>query len=238
MTPPHDPGPGQPGRDVAGSGNSGSNDPGPGPRGDIVLLRHGETQWSRTGRHTGTSDVPLTKHGREQARALRPRLQARRFALVLTSPRQRARDTLRLAGGMPAQIDDDLAEWDYGDFEGLTTPQIRDRQPGWTIWSGDLPGGESARQVGARADRVLERVLPALEQGDVLICGHGHFGRVLTARYLGLPVAGGAHFMLAPATLSVLSQEHDVPAVRQWNVPAEPTGAFAQSRPANQSLPG
>src|SRR5882762_10151243 len=171
--------------------------------GELLICRHGETEWSRSGRHTGATDVPLTPAGQANAGALRPLLADRPIAHALVSPRQRARDTARLAGIVDPIVTDDLAEWDYGKYEGLTTAEIRRDRPGWTIWNGDPPGGETAAAVGRRADRLLHRITPLLADGDVLVVGHGHFGRVLAARYLALPVAAGALLRLDPATLCV-----------------------------------
>jgi len=182
----------------------------------LVLVRHGQTEWSAAGRHTGRTDVPLTDEGAAQARALAPRLAERSFALVLVSPRRRARDTARLAGvAEPAEIDDDLAEWDYGDYEGRTSDEIHETDPGWTIWSAGAPGGETPAQVAARADRVIARALAA--DGDVLLVAHGHLLRVLTARWLGLEAAGGRYFRLEPATLSELGYERDQRVIARWN---------------------
>src|SRR5256885_680847 len=183
------------------------------PRGELLICRHGETEWSRSGRHTGTTDVPLTSAGEANATTLRPLLAERQIAHALVSPRRRAQDTARLAGVVEPAVTDDLAEWDYGDYEGLTTAEIRRERPGWTIWNGDPPGGESADAVGRRADRLLDRIVPLLPDGDVLAVGHGHFGRVLAARYLRLPVSRGALLRLDPATLCVLGTEHDAPTV-------------------------
>jgi probable phosphoglycerate mutase len=188
----------------------------------LVLVRHGETEWSRTGRHTGRTDVPLTPLGDKQAAALAPMLAAllagRPPALVLTSPRVRARRTAELAG-LPAGVEPDLAEWEYGKYEGLTTPQIRQNRPEWTIWTGDPPGGETAAQVGARVDRLLARVHAALPAGDVVLFAHGHVGRVVAARYLGLPAAGGRLFALEPAAPCLLDTEHGSPVISRWNLP-------------------
>ncbi len=195
--------------------------------GELCVVRHGETEWSRNGRHTGVTDIPLTTTGEKQARALALLLAGVCPATVFTSPRGRAVRTAELAGlGDLCSIEvlDDLAEWEYGEYEGVTTPEIRKTRPGWTIWTGDPPGGETAAQVGARADRVLERVHTALATGPVVTVGHGHFSRVLTARWLGLPVSGGAMFVLGPASPCLLGREHGQPAVLRWNVPnpAEP----------------
>jgi probable phosphoglycerate mutase len=182
---------------------------------ELWLVRHGETEWSRSGKHTSTTDLPLTDAGRRVAEGLRARLEAESFALVLTSPRERARETARLCGYADAEIDDDLVEWDYGDLEGLTTEQIRQTEPGWTIWDGRVPGGEDAAQVAERLDRVIERCRTA--SGRVLLFGHGHSLRALAARWLGLPVADGRHLRLDTATISVLGWERDTPVVLRWN---------------------
>jgi probable phosphoglycerate mutase len=185
---------------------------------DVVLARHGETEWSRTGRHTGTTDVPLTDHGRAQAAALAGRLAPLGpFGLVLTSPLARAADTCALAGfGSVAEVDDDLREWDYGDDEGLTTPEIRERVPGWTVWTHGPTNGEAAASVAARVDRVIARAR-SVAGGPVLLFAHGHLLRVLAARWLGLTPAEGRLFVLDPATVSVLGWERDTPALRSWN---------------------
>ena len=182
----------------------------------LWLARHGETEWSRLGRHTGRTDMPLTDVGREQAGRLAAALAGRRYGLVLTSPLSRAADTARLAGfGDTLEIDDDLAEWDYGDLEGMRTVEIRERYAGWTIWQGPWPGGESIEDVAARADRVIERARAS--DGDVLVFAHGHLLRVLAARWLGLPPASGGMFSLATATVSVLGWERGAPVVDRWN---------------------
>lgn len=186
---------------------------------DVVLVRHGETEWSATGRHTGRTDVVLTERGRRQGEALRPLLAGRRFALVLTSPLVRAAETARLAG-LEAEPDDDLREWDYGVHEGRTTPEIREEVPGWTIWAGPVPGGEAIAAVAARADRVIARIEGV--EGDVALVAHGHLLRVLAARWLGLAPEAGAGLMLDTGTLSVLSHERDTRALRLWNgLPAD-----------------
>jgi probable phosphoglycerate mutase len=190
------------------------------PQSDLVLVRHGETEWSLSGRHTGTTDLPLTERGREQARRLAPLLAGRDFALVLTSPLQRARTTCELAGlGGQAQIEPDLVEWNYGEYEGLTPEEIERRAPGWMIFTDGCPGGESPQQVGRRVDRILGRVRGA--GGDVALFAHGHVLRLLAARWLGLPPADGRHFLLDTATLSVLGHYRGAPALRRWNVPIE-----------------
>jgi broad specificity phosphatase PhoE len=182
---------------------------------EVWLVRHGETEWSRNGRHTSTTDLPLTDDGQKVAEGLRDRLAATAFSLVLTSPRTRARETARLAGHGDAEVDDDLVEWDYGDLEGLTTEQIRTTYPGWTIWDGPVPGGESAQQVATRLDRVVARCRAV--EGRVLLFGHGHCLRALAARWLDLPVTQGCHLRLDTATTSVLGWERDTPVVARWN---------------------
>ncbi|HEX3929110.1 MAG TPA: histidine phosphatase family protein [Nocardioides sp.] len=183
---------------------------------EVWLVRHGETEWSRDGRHTSTTDLPLTEPGRAVAATLRRRLADEEFSLVLTSPRERARETARLGGHPEAQVDDDLVEWDYGELEGLTTEQIRETYPGWTIWQGPVPGGESAGQVSDRLDRVVARCRAT--GGRVLLFGHGHCLRALAARWLELPVAEGRHLRLDTATISVLGFERDTPVVLRWNL--------------------
>jgi probable phosphoglycerate mutase len=184
----------------------------------VVLARHGETEWSLSGRHTGKTDIPLTEEGRRQAVALGPRLSAWTFSLVLTSPLQRARETCRLAGfGERAQVRPDLAEWDYGRYEGLTSKQIDELRPNWSLWRDGGPGGETAADVGRRADRVVAEVRRV--DGDVLIFAHGHVLRVLASRWLGEPPEGGRHYALQTATVSVLSYEHADPVIQRWNLP-------------------
>ncbi|HTY71820.1 MAG TPA: histidine phosphatase family protein [Actinomycetes bacterium] len=203
---------------------------------ELVLLRHGETAWSRAGRHTGRTDVPLTERGREQAAAAGALLAGRAFALVLSSPLQRARETAGLAGYADPRLEPDAVEWDYGGYEGLTSEQIR-AQVGhdWTIFSdGVVPGatpGESLAQVAARADRVLARALEA--RGDVLLFSHGHFLRVLAARWVGQPPGFAARLALGTAALSRLGYEHGTPAVLEWNRSAglSPPGADAGATP-------
>jgi broad specificity phosphatase PhoE len=188
-----------------------------GPR--VWIVRHGETEWSRSGQHTGRTDLSLTPEGERQAEALGRVLVGRRFALVLTSPRRRARDTCRIAGfAAEAQEDPDLAEWDYGEYEGMTRREIEQRDPGWTIWTHGVPGGETADQVAARADRIVGKAAAA---GDALLFSHGHLLRVLAARWLGLPLEEGRRFVLDPATLGILGAERDARVVRVWNAPAE-----------------
>jgi broad specificity phosphatase PhoE len=185
------------------------------------LIRHGETEWSKSGKHTGRTDVPLTELGREQARGIRERLEGLDFSLVLSSPMSRALDTARLAGfGDRVVLDDDLREWDYGAYEGVTTPDIRKTVPGWTVWTHPTPEGETADQVTTRVDRVIERVRS--EDGEVLVFGHGHLLRVLAARWLGLGAPDGRRFALHTSTLSVLGWERETPVIERWNDVAEP----------------
>ena len=183
---------------------------------EIYLVRHGETEWSLSGQHTGITDIPLTETGRKVAKRFEPVLATETFALVLTSPLQRARETCELAGlGERAEIDRDLMEWDYGEYEGLTPSQIHATAPGWMIFSHGCPGGENPEQVGARVDRVIARVRALA--GHVALFAHGHVLRVFAARWLGLPAASGCHFLLDTATLSVLSSYRSIPAIKRWN---------------------
>jgi broad specificity phosphatase PhoE len=182
---------------------------------ELWIVRHGPTEWSRNGRHTSVTDLPLLPESEDDARDLAPRLAHLDPVLVLTSPRLRARRTAELAGFADAVVDDDLAEWAYGDYEGITTPVIREGAPGWSIWTDGCPDGESPDEVGARLDRVAARAREA--DGPVLVFAHGHSLRVLVARWLGLPVSGGRHFLLDTATVSVLGDDRGEPAVRRWN---------------------
>lgn len=177
----------------------------------LVLLRHGETTWSAAHKHTGRTDLPLTERGEEQARAAGQLLAGLKLRdpLVLTSPRERAIHTAALAGFTETAVDGDLAEWDYGDYEGLTTAEIRESAPHWTIWSGAVPGGESAEQVRARADRVLASVEPELAARDIVLVGHGHFSRALIARWAELDVREGRRFAMSTAAATVLGYEHE-----------------------------
>jgi broad specificity phosphatase PhoE len=186
-------------------------------RSEVWLVRHGETEWSRDHRHTSTTDLPLTDKGTWVARSLAGALD-RDFALVLTSPRRRALETAELAGHRDAEVDDDLAEWAYGEYEGVTTDEIRQQVPDWTVWTHTSPGGESAAEVSERLDRVAARLRGA--EGDALVFGHAHALRALTARWLGLPVADGRLFRLDTATVSVLGYERETPVVLRWNAPA------------------
>jgi probable phosphoglycerate mutase len=191
------------------------------PPGRIFLIRHGETEWSATGRHTSRTDVPLTENGRALAGAAGRVLAGLRgsgpFALELTSPRRRAVDTAALAGLSPA-VDERWVEWDYGEYEGLTTPQIRESVPDWTVWTHPIPGGETAEQVAARADEVLAAAGHARGGGDVVLVGHGHFSRVLTARWLGLPARAGVGFALDAGGLTVLGDERGRPRLDHANL--------------------
>lgn len=182
----------------------------------VYLARHGETEWSLSGQHTGITDIPLTENGRNLAKRLAPVLATERFALVLTSPLERARKTCELAGlGAHAEIDRDLMEWNYGEYEGLTPKQIDAQAPGWMIFTDGCPGGETPEQAGARADRLVARVRSV--EGDVALFAHGHIFRVFAARWLGLPATAGCHFLLDTATLSILSYYRNLPAIRRWN---------------------
>ncbi|KOV92154.1 phosphoglycerate mutase [Streptomyces sp. NRRL B-3648] len=189
-----------------------------------MLVRHGETEWSRSGQHTSWTDLPLTEHGEEQAKSLAPLLTGRTYARALASPLGRALRTAELAGIPGVVTDPDLHEWDYGGYEGVTTAAIHRSRPGWDLWTDGVPPGpqghpgESPQQAGARADRVLARLSPALAEGDVVLVAHAHFLRVLTARRLGLPAAEGRLFQLATGTVSRLSTEHDRPVIAEWNV--------------------
>ena len=180
---------------------------------EVWLVRHGETAWSRDHRHTSTTDLELTADGEAVARGLVPRLR-RSFDLVLTSPRRRARDTAALAGHPDAEVDADLVEWGYGDYEGVTTAEIRETVPGWTVWTHPTPGGEDAEQVTERLDRVVARLR---DQPSALVFGHGHALRALAARWVGLPVSEGRLLRLDTATVSVLGFEREQPVVLRWN---------------------
>jgi probable phosphoglycerate mutase len=193
--------------DMSGSANA-----------EVWLVRHGETEWSRDGRHTSVTDIPLTEVGVEVAHGLAERLADTEFGLVLTSPRSRARRTAELAGFAEAEVDEDLVEWAYGDYEGITTAEIREREPGWTIWTHPAPGGETAAEVTERLDRVVARVGAALaEDRRVLLFGHGHALRALAARWIEQPVDEGRFLRLDTATISVLGYERENPVILRWN---------------------
>ncbi|MBC7271209.1 MAG: histidine phosphatase family protein [Streptomyces sp.] len=193
---------------------------------DLFLVRHGETEWSRSGRHTGLTDVPLTEQGRQEARRLVPMIRSHRIGAAFVSPSQRARETAELIGLTEARVDADLHEWDYGAYEGVTTVEIHRERPGWFLFTDGVEAGppdrpgESPKEVGERADRVLAKVDAALAntEGCVVLVAHGHFLRVLTARRLGLPPADGALFQLATGTVCRLSTEHGRPVIAAWNV--------------------
>jgi broad specificity phosphatase PhoE len=184
--------------------------------GEAVLVRHAETEWSRSGRHTGRTDLPLTEHGREVARSLRERLSGWRFDLVLVSPSARARETCELCGlGADAGVRQDLLEWDYGDYEGLTTAEIRGQRPDWLLWRDGCPGGESPAEVGARADRVIGEI--AADGGDVAVFSHGHMLRVLGARWIALGAESGGRLGLSTGAICVLGHERDTAVIARWN---------------------
>jgi broad specificity phosphatase PhoE len=184
----------------------------------VYLIRHGETEWSISGQHTGTTDIPLTANGRGVAKLFKPLFAKLKLALILTSPLQRARVTCELSGlGDLAQVDRQLMEWNYGEYEGLTTDHIHTTLPGWALFSDGCPGGETPGQIGDRVDQVIAKVRAA--EGDVALFAHGHVLRVLAARWLGFPTQAGSHLLLDTATLSVLSYYRDVPAIKQWNAP-------------------
>jgi broad specificity phosphatase PhoE len=184
---------------------------------EVWLVRHGETEWSRDGRHTSRTDLPLTERGEAAAAVLAEALDSVAFDAVLTSPRERARRTAELAGFSQARLDDDLVEWDYGEYEGISTPQIRESVPSWTVWTHPSPRGETADEVGSRIDRVIARLDAG--QGRALVFGHSHALRVLAARWLGQPVSHGRFFKLDTATISVLGYERETPVLLRWNSP-------------------
>jgi broad specificity phosphatase PhoE len=184
----------------------------------VYLIRHGETEWSLSGQHTGLTDISLTENGRNVAKRLKPLLATKKFALVLTSPLKRALETCELAGFSDRyEIDCDLLEWNYGEYEGLTPQQIHSFRPGWLIFTDGCPGGESPEEVETRVDRVITKVRAV--EGHVALFAHGHVLRTLAARWLGLPVSLGCHFLLDPATLNIMSYYRGLPAVKQWNAP-------------------
>ena len=200
---------------------------------EVLLCRHGETEWSRDMLHTSYTDIPLTENGRREAERLREALKPREFELVLTSPLQRAAETCRLAGlGDRAETTDALLEWDYGEYEGITTREIRETRPGWFLWRDGCPGGETAADVGARVDPLIERI--AGLEGDVAVFSHGHLLRVLTARWLKLGPETGALFALGTGTLSILGFERETRVIRRWNAPvvAAPSASPASAAEA------
>jgi broad specificity phosphatase PhoE len=191
---------------------------------EIVLVRHGETEWSRDLRHTGSTDIPLTERGRKEARGLPSALSEWSFTRVITSPLERAVETAELAGlGERAERSDVLLEWDYGDYEGITTEEIRATRPGWSVWRDGCPGGETAAEVGGRVEPLVEELKHS--DGDVALFAHGHLLRVLAARWLGLPPEAGALLALSTATLSALGFERETAVIRRWNAPVPGPGA-------------
>jgi broad specificity phosphatase PhoE len=192
----------------------------------LWLIRHGETEWSKSGQHTGRTDLPLTAAGEAQARDLRGLLAQVGTAFVMSSPRERALVTARIAGLSVEAVDDDLAEWDYGDYEGLTSAHIRQSVPGWTVWTHPSPNGETIEAVSARADRVLTRALERLGDGPVVLISHGHISRVIGARWIGLPASYGSHLALDTAAPALLSAQYGVPVIDRWNmlIPAASEG--------------
>ncbi|RPF26614.1 histidine phosphatase family protein [Georgenia muralis] len=191
---------------------------------DLIVVRHGETEWSLSGQHTGTTDIPLTERGERQARELLDNFGEREFAKVLVSPRQRARRTAELAGIDDFEIDEDLVEWDYGELEGVTTAEYNERREAegrgsWNLWTDGAPGGESAEDVAARVDRVIARTERLRESGDVLVVGHSHLSRMLVVRWLGLPARYGENFLLDAAHWAVLGHKRGAPVVKHWGVP-------------------
>jgi len=190
------------------------------PTHQVFLVRHGETEWSLNGRHTGITDIPLTDHGRQVAKLLRPILAKESFSLALTSPLQRARETCRLAGFEDVvHIEPDLKEWNYGRYEGLTPAEIHATAPGWLLFRDGAPDGEQPDEIGARVDRVIEKARAVT--GDVIVFAHGHVLRVLAARWVGLPSSEGQHFLLDTATMNILSYYRGIPAIKRWNAPVQ-----------------
>ena len=188
------------------------------PEQQVYVIRHGETEWSLSGQHTGVTDIPLTENGRDLAKLLHPVLSKESFALVLTSPLQRAKETCKLSGlGDQADVDSNLTEWNYGEYEGLTPAQIHQKTPGWLLFTDGAPGGETPEQVGERADHVITRVRAV--KGNVALFAHGHIFRVLVARWIDLPATAGRKFLLDTGTLNILSYYRGVPAVKTWNAP-------------------
>ena len=202
----------------------------------VLLIRHGETEWSLSGQHTGTTDIPLTENGRAVAKLLKPALAEQIFALVLTSPLRRARETCDLAGlSDRVEIDRDLAEWNYGEYEGLTPQQIHAVRPGWMVFTDGCPGGEGPDQVEARIDRVIARIRAVSAEGNVAVFSHGHVIRAFAARWLGFRAAEGRFFLLDPATVNVMSYYRGIPAIKRWNAPIILSPADSQNRLVSQS---
>ena len=188
----------------------------------VYVVRHGETEWSISGQHTGITDIPLTENGRNQVKCLQPVLANEVFALVLTSPLHRARETCKLSGlGDKAEVEPNLVEWNYGKYEGVTSKEIHKTVPGWLVFNDGAPGGETPEQIGARADRVIQRVRAV--EGNVALFAHGHIFRVLVARWLDLPAMAGRNFHLDTGTLNILSYYRGYPAVKIWNAPLTDT---------------
>ncbi|MBM2623084.1 histidine phosphatase family protein [Actinoplanes sp. LDG1-06] len=187
--------------------------------GEIVLIRHGQTEWSANGRHTSYTDLDLTEEGERQARAVADRVKDRQFVAVISSPRHRALRTAELAGLTVTETTDDLVEWNYGEYEGITSAEIHQTDPDWWLFRDGAPGGESPAQISERIDRVLGKVRPMLDQGDVALIGHGHALRVVGARWIGMPAEGGGRLKLGTATLSVLGFDHGRTAIDVWNSP-------------------
>ncbi len=199
-----------------------------------VLVRHAETEWTLSGRHTGRTDIPLTDAGREAARRLAPRLAAWSFALVLVSPYRRARETCELCGlGAGARVEEDLREWDYGDYEGLTSEEIHELRPDWVLWRDGCPGGELPDQVGTRADRVIASLSAAA--GAVAVFSHGHMLRVLGARWISLTAGEGGRLALSPGALSVLGHERSTPVISRWNDTGDEAGGDAAGAAGGRS---
>ncbi len=204
---------------------------------NVFLIRHGETEWSLSGQHTGVTDIPLTENGRNLARQLAPILAGVSFGCVFTSPLRRARETCELAGlGERAQDDQNLMEWNYGEYEGLTPREIHAKAPDWIIFRDGCPGGEGPEDIGVRVDRVIERIR-SMEK-DVALFAHGHVFRVFAARWIGLPPGGGSHFRLDPATISVLGYYWNIPAIKCWNAPVAVRQPYAVAPAASQSNSG
>ena len=188
------------------------------PDQQVYVIRHGETEWSLSGQHTGVTDIPLTENGRDLAKLLHPVLAKESFALVLTSPLRRAKETCTLSGlGDQAEVDSNLMEWNYGDYEGLTPNEIHKKTPGWLLFTDGAPGGEAPEQVGERADHVIKRIRAV--KGNVALFAHGHIFRVLVARWIDLPSEDGRKFLLGTGTLNILSYYRGVPAIKTWNAP-------------------